>query len=78
MFVFVSIYAYDLYLNLKQVLVRIRPTGNIGIGDETVKKVSSDTLCVGDRQFQFDSIFDTNTSQVKYFTSLLAIYVLVS
>jgi len=71
---FVSINASDLDLNLKQVVVRIRPTGNIGIGDETVKKISSDTLCVGDRQFQFDSIFDTNTSQVMYFTSLLAIY----
>lgn len=55
-------------------MVRIRPTANIGIGDETVKKVSSDTLCVGGRQFQVDSIFDTNTSQVNYFTSLLALY----
>jgi hypothetical protein len=55
---------------LKQVAVRIRPTSNIGIGDEGVKKVYSDTLCVGDRQFRLDSIFDSKTTQVKYFTSL--------
>ncbi|AET00644.1 putative plus-end-directed kinesin ATPase [Medicago truncatula] len=53
-----------------KVVVRIRPTVNIGIGDETVKKVSSDTLCVGGRQFQFDSIFDTNTSQEDIFQSV--------
>jgi hypothetical protein len=71
-FFFLSIFAHnlDLNLNLKQVVVRIRPTSNIGIGDEGVKKVSSDTLCVGDRQFRFDSVFDSKTSQVKYFTSL--------
>jgi hypothetical protein len=69
-FFFLSIFAHNLDLNLKQVVVRIRPTSNIGIGDEGVKKVSSDTLCVGDRQFRFDSIFDSKTTQVKYFTSL--------
>jgi hypothetical protein len=69
-FFFLSNFAHNLDLNLKQVVVRIRPTSNIGIGDEGVKKVSSDTLCVGDRQFRFDSIFDSKTTQVKYFTSL--------
>ncbi|CAK8538887.1 unnamed protein product [Lathyrus sativus] len=53
-----------------KVVVRIRPTSNIGIGNETVKKVSSDTLCVGDRQFKFDSVFDSNTSQEDIFQSV--------
>ncbi|WJX59638.1 hypothetical protein P8452_44944 [Trifolium repens] len=52
------------------VVVRIRPTSNIGIGDEGVKKVSSDTLCVGDRQFRFDSIFDSKTTQEDIFQSI--------
>ena len=56
---------------LEQVVVRIRPTNDNGkLGDRTVKKISSDTLCVGDRQFTFDSVFDSNSNQVKYFTSL--------
>ncbi|KAL5101230.1 hypothetical protein RYX36_005557 [Vicia faba] len=53
-----------------KVVVRIRPISNIGIGDETVKKVSSGTLCVGDRQFKFDSVFDSNTSQEDIFQSV--------
>ncbi|WJX64872.1 hypothetical protein P8452_49602 [Trifolium repens] len=53
-----------------KVVVRIRPTSNIGIGDEGVKKVSSDTLCVGDRQFRFDSVFDSKTSQEDVFQSV--------
>lgn len=56
---------------LKQVVVRIRPSNNDGReADRTVKKVSSDTLCVGDRRFTFDSVFDSNSNQVKHFTSL--------
>lgn len=52
---------------LKQVVVRIRPTNNNGIdGDRTVKRVSSDTLCVEDKEFTFDSVFDSNSSQVNY------------
>lgn len=74
LFVFLlSIFAHN--FDLEQVVVRIRPTSDNGvIGDRTVKKVSSDTLSVGDRQFNFDSVFDSNTSQVNYFTSLFAIY----
>ncbi|XP_014505122.1 kinesin-like protein KIN-12F isoform X1 [Vigna radiata var. radiata] len=54
-----------------KVVVRIRPTNNNGIeGDRTVKKVSSDTLCVGDRQFTFDSVFDSNTNQEDIFQSV--------
>ncbi|KAL2316687.1 hypothetical protein Fmac_030563 [Flemingia macrophylla] len=56
---------------LEQVVVRIRPTYNSGIeGDRTVKKVSSDTLCVGDRQFTFDSVFDSHTNQEDIFQSV--------
>ncbi|WJX64882.1 hypothetical protein P8452_49611 [Trifolium repens] len=53
-----------------KVAVRIRPTSNIGIGDEGVKKVYSDTLCVGDRQFRLDSIFDSKTTQEDIFQSV--------
>ncbi|ESW14365.1 hypothetical protein PHAVU_008G274700 [Phaseolus vulgaris] len=54
-----------------KVVVRIRPTNNNGMeGDRTVKKVSSDTLCVGDRQFTFDSVFDSNTNQEDIFQSV--------
>ncbi|KAG5081718.1 hypothetical protein AAZX31_02G279200 [Glycine max] len=54
-----------------KVVVRIRPTNNNGIdGDRTVKKVSSNTLCVGDRQFTFDSVFDSNTNQEDIFQSV--------
>jgi len=67
------LFAYNLILT--QVVVRIRPTNNNGMeGDRTVKKVSSDTLCVGDRQFTFDSVFDSNTNQVK--TSLHRVFVI--
>ncbi|KAL9316712.1 hypothetical protein ACSQ67_017713 [Phaseolus vulgaris] len=63
------LFAYNLILT--QVVVRIRPTNNNGIeGDRTVKKVSSDTLCVGDRQFTFDSVFDSNTNQEDIFQSV--------
>ncbi|XP_027368604.1 kinesin-like protein KIN-12F [Abrus precatorius] len=54
-----------------KVAVRIRPANNNGIeGDRTVKKVSSDTLYVGDRQFTFDSVFDSNTNQEDIFQSV--------
>ncbi|PNX54682.1 kinesin-like protein KIN12B-like, partial [Trifolium pratense] len=57
-------------MGMYMVVVRIRPTSNIGIGDQAVKKVSSDILCVGDRQFRFDSIFDSKTSQEDIFQSV--------
>lgn len=43
--------------------MRIRPVNE---GDRTVKKVSSDTLSVGDRKFMFDSVIDSNGNQVCY------------
>ncbi|MED6205565.1 hypothetical protein PIB30_018737 [Stylosanthes scabra] len=54
-----------------KVVVRIRPTNDIGrLGDKTVKKLSSDTLCVGDRQFIYDSVFDPNSNQQDIFQSV--------
>lgn len=41
--------------------MRIRPDN---VGHRTVKKVSSDTLSVGDRKFTFDSVIDSNANQV--------------
>ncbi|XP_040990761.1 kinesin-like protein KIN-12F [Juglans microcarpa x Juglans regia] len=47
-----------------KVVVRIRPDNG---GDRTVKKVSLDTLSVGDRKFTFDSVFDSNANQEDVF-----------
>jgi hypothetical protein len=43
--------------------VRITPVNE---GDRTVKKISSDTLSVGERKFIFDSVIDSNANQVCY------------
>ncbi|KAF1890333.1 hypothetical protein Lal_00013587 [Lupinus albus] len=53
------------------VVVRIRPS-NTGEreGEQTVKKVSYDTLCVGDRQFTFDSVFDSSSNQEDIFQTV--------
>jgi kinesin family protein 15 len=48
--------------------VRIRPVNE---ADQTVKKVSSDTLSVGDRKFLFDSVIDSNVNQVCYLIPVL-------
>ncbi|XP_015973087.1 kinesin-like protein KIN-12F [Arachis duranensis] len=54
-----------------KVVVRIRPTNDIGrLGDKTIKKLSSDTLCVGDRKFIYDSVFDPNSNQEDIFQSV--------
>ncbi|XP_019435654.1 PREDICTED: kinesin-like protein KIN-12F isoform X1 [Lupinus angustifolius] len=54
-----------------KVVVRIRPSNTDGReGDGTVKKVSSDTLCVGDRQFIFNSVFDSNSNQEDIFQTV--------
>ncbi|GAV87247.1 LOW QUALITY PROTEIN: Kinesin domain-containing protein/Kinesin-related domain-containing protein, partial [Cephalotus follicularis] len=51
-----------------KVVVRIRPGNeNERARDQTVRKVSSDTLSVGDRRFTFDSIFDSNSNQEDIF-----------
>jgi hypothetical protein len=43
--------------------VRIRPAKG---GDWTVNKVSPNTVSVGDREFKFDSVFDSKSDQVCY------------
>ncbi|CAL0307367.1 unnamed protein product [Lupinus luteus] len=54
-----------------KVVVRIRPSNTDGReGGGTVKKVSSDTLCVGDRQFRFNSVFDSNSNQEDIFQTV--------
>ncbi|KAK7387142.1 hypothetical protein VNO78_27677 [Psophocarpus tetragonolobus] len=53
------------------VVVRIRPgSGNGEEGAWKVKKVSSDALCVGDRRFTFDQVFDANSNQEDVFQSV--------
>nr|KYP49868.1 Kinesin-like protein KIF15 [Cajanus cajan] len=56
---------------LEQVVVRIRPENSNGKeGNWKIKKVSSDALCVGDRKFTFDEVFDSNSSQEEVFQSV--------
>lgn len=43
-------------------MVRIRP--DVKEGDCIANKVSSDALCVRDRQFKFDEVFDAKSNQV--------------
>lgn len=45
-------------------VVRIKPSSGRRSGDGAVKKVSSDSVTVGDRKFTFDSVFDVNSTQV--------------
>lgn len=45
-------------------VVRIKPSSGRRSGDGVVKKVSSDSVTVGDRKFTFDSVFDVNSTQV--------------
>lgn len=45
--------------------MRIRPVNeHEREGERTVKKLSSDTLSVGDRKFIFDSVLDSSSKQV--------------
>ncbi|KAK4278368.1 hypothetical protein QN277_016223 [Acacia crassicarpa] len=54
-----------------KVVVRIRPANSHSKeGYQTFRKVSSDMLCVGGRQFTFDSIFDWNSKQQDVFQSI--------
>ncbi|XP_022735456.1 kinesin-like protein KIN-12F [Durio zibethinus] len=51
-----------------RVVVRIRPiNGEEKEVDPTVRKVSSDSLSVGDRKFTFDSVLDLNSNQEDVF-----------
>ncbi|KAK7316822.1 hypothetical protein RJT34_00563 [Clitoria ternatea] len=53
------------------VVVRIRPENHDGKeGDLNVKRVSSDSLYVGDRKFTFDEVFGTNSNQEDVFQSV--------
>ncbi|XP_045825037.1 kinesin-like protein KIN-12F [Trifolium pratense] len=49
-----------------KVVVRIRPKE----GDCVINKVSSDALCVGDRQFNFDQVFYADSNQEDVFQSV--------
>lgn len=51
--------------------MRIRPATGPGSLDWDVKKVSNDSLSVGDRIFNFDSVFDSNSTQVWILVLLL-------
>ncbi|KAE9584110.1 putative plus-end-directed kinesin ATPase [Lupinus albus] len=54
-----------------KVVVRIRPSNTDGReGDGTVKKISPDTLCVGDRQFIYNSVFDSKSNQEDIFQTV--------
>ncbi|KAI6690615.1 hypothetical protein NL676_027443 [Syzygium grande] len=54
-----------------KVAVRIRPANEFErVGDRIVKKVSSDSLSVGDREFTFDSVFDASSSQEDIFQTV--------
>ena len=47
--------------------MRIRPpSGGEREKDGNVKKVSQDTVSVGERKLAFDSVFDSKASQVKF------------
>ncbi|KAL3508416.1 hypothetical protein ACH5RR_027817 [Cinchona calisaya] len=50
-----------------KVVVRIRPSTGPGSLDWDVKKISNDSLSVGDRIFNFDSVFDSNSTQEDVF-----------
>ncbi|KAJ7960867.1 Kinesin-like protein [Quillaja saponaria] len=54
-----------------KVMVRIRPLNDHGREvDWKVKKLSSDTLSVGDRKFKFDLVFNSNSNQEDIFLSV--------
>ncbi|OMP04267.1 hypothetical protein COLO4_09775 [Corchorus olitorius] len=54
-----------------KVVVRIRPkNGQEKEVDRTVRKVSADSLSVGDRKFTFDSVIDSNSNQEDVFQQI--------
>lgn len=50
-----------------KVIVRIRPANFSESRDQTVKKVSDDSISVEDRKFEFDSVLDSNSKQEDVF-----------
>ncbi|CAM8928426.1 unnamed protein product [Rhodiola kirilowii] len=54
-----------------KVVVRIRPDNvHEKGGDRMIKKLAKDTLCVGERSFEFDSVFDSISNQEAIFQSV--------
>ncbi|CAI9784112.1 unnamed protein product [Fraxinus pennsylvanica] len=53
----------DATLAKSKVVLRIRPANGLGNGDGMVKKVSEDSVSVGDRTYTFDSVLDSKSSQ---------------
>ncbi|KAL5735804.1 hypothetical protein ACOSQ2_030592 [Xanthoceras sorbifolium] len=54
-----------------KVVVRIRPVNDHERdANRTVRKVSSDSLSVGDQKFTFNSVFDSNSNQEDIFESI--------
>ncbi|KAL2944892.1 Kinesin-like protein KIN-12F [Bienertia sinuspersici] len=51
-----------------KVVVRIRPkTVNEKLGDPTIRKASEDSVSIGDRNFSFNSVLDSNSKQEDVF-----------
>ena len=46
-------------------MVRIRPNDIEEEVDRTVKRISSNELAYGDRKLSFDSVFDSDSKQVR-------------
>ncbi|GER45988.1 kinesin related protein [Striga asiatica] len=46
-----------------KVVVRIGPANKLGIGENSVSKVAKTSLCVADRNYGFDSIFESDSTQ---------------
>lgn len=46
--------------------MRIRPNDREKEVEKTVKRISSDELTFGDRKFSFDSVFDSDSKQVRH------------
>lgn len=51
--------------------MRIRPANFSESRDQTVKKVSDDSIFVEDRKFEFDSVLDSNSKQVWILASTI-------
>lgn len=69
-FLFFALLAYlFIYLshNVK-VVARIRAVNDVKRegGDGVVRKLSSNSVSIGDRKFNFDSVLDSNSNQVQY------------
>ncbi|CAI9773401.1 unnamed protein product [Fraxinus pennsylvanica] len=50
-----------------KVVARLRPSNYYGGGFQTVRKVSNDSVSVGDRKFTLDAVFDSNSTQEEVY-----------